>query len=58
MQGLGTDVYLRLKHLDSKGNNNTTDSVTILQNRNVVIGTASQEANIDNIRNVMKDNNK
>ena len=24
MQGLGTDVYLRLKHFDSKGNNNTT----------------------------------
>jgi len=24
MQGLGTDVYLRLKHFDDKGNNNTT----------------------------------
>ena len=24
MQGLGTDVYLRLKHFDSQGNNNTT----------------------------------
>ena len=24
MQGLGTDVYLRLRHFDSKGNNNTT----------------------------------